>query len=522
MGSVSHLVLFLRTPRKGVSMKQQQKRGVTRRLASLLVAFALGLLGVLGVAGTAQAATGNMLPPFDIGTTWTICRGYDYASHTGTSEYGIDLTGSGCDNSAAGRTVRAPMDGTVAYYQASYGNLCVNMADGRSYTLTHISSSITGGTVTAGQAVGAVGAAGDYNNGGVAHIHFEIWGAPNCYNSSVIPFDATSNAQICGAPDLTPVGPDGLNNGTWSGTVFTGESCGGTNTFQAAFQANSGNLYTFDSSSGTANTQQGMASGTSPAITSVSGGHEEAFQASNGYLYVWGAAASGNTQLGMASGTSPAAATQSDGSYVVAFQANTGDLWIYRSSGAYDTGQGMMQGTSPAIAASPNGGFRVAFQANTGVMYTYDSASGSLSTGEGMMQGTSPSIAALAGGGYEESFQANTGNLFVWGDGGSYDTQQGMAAHTSPAIAASPAGTFQVAFQANTGNLFTFSSVNGTTNTGQGMASGTSSAIVGLAAGGGYEESFQANSGNMFLWGDDGKYDTQQGIASGASPSISR
>ncbi len=197
------------------------------RLASLLVAFALGLLGVVGLAAPASAATGNILPPFDIGTTWTICRGYDYASHTGTSEYGIDLTGSGCDNSAAGRTVRAPIDGTVAYYQVSYGNLCVNTAGGRSYTLTHISSGISSGTVVAGQAVGTVGAAGDYNNNGVAHIHFQIWGSPNCYNNSVIPFDSTNNTQICGAPDLTPTGgTDGFNNGMWSGTVFTGQSCG--------------------------------------------------------------------------------------------------------------------------------------------------------------------------------------------------------------------------------------------------------------------------------------------------------
>jgi hypothetical protein len=74
--------------------------------------------------------------------------------------------------------------------------------------------------------VGSVAPAGTRNDGGVAHIHFEIWAAPNCYNSSVIPFDAAHGAQICGAPDLTVSGPNGGNNGTWSNTWFTGQSCG--------------------------------------------------------------------------------------------------------------------------------------------------------------------------------------------------------------------------------------------------------------------------------------------------------
>ncbi|WP_214110754.1 VCBS repeat domain-containing M23 family metallopeptidase [Acrocarpospora catenulata] len=173
----------------------------------------------------AKAATGDILPPFDLGQTWNICQGYNGpVSHTGTSEYGLDLTGAGCNNSAAGRNVRAPIGGTVSYYQASYGNLCVNIAGGRSYTLTHIDSSITSGSVTAGQLVGTVAAAGNRGNNNLAHIHFQMWGASNCYNSSVIPFDTAHGTRICGAPDLTPTGPNG-GNGTWSGTSFTGADC---------------------------------------------------------------------------------------------------------------------------------------------------------------------------------------------------------------------------------------------------------------------------------------------------------
>ena len=178
------------------------------------------------MAAPASAADGNILPPFNVGESWTICRGYNYASHTGTSSYGIDLTGSGCDNSASGRTVRAPISGSIYYYQASYGNLCVNIADGRSYTLTHIDSSLTSGSVSAGQAVGNVAAPGNRGNAGVSHIHFEIWDTPNCYSSSGIPFDSAHGTRICGAPDLTASGPNWYSNGTWSGTNFAGQNCG--------------------------------------------------------------------------------------------------------------------------------------------------------------------------------------------------------------------------------------------------------------------------------------------------------
>ncbi|HSX00354.1 MAG TPA: VCBS repeat domain-containing M23 family metallopeptidase [Patescibacteria group bacterium] len=172
-----------------------------------------------------SAAAGDILPPFTTGETWCIYQGYSSGTHVGTSQYGLDLTDSSCSTTgAAGKTVRAPISGTLAYpYQSAYGNLCVNIAGGRSYTLTHINSSITG-SVTAGQIVGTVGSAGSYNNNNVAHIHFEIWSSPNCYNSSVIPFDAAHSARICGAADLTASGPSG--NGIWGGTTITGDSCG--------------------------------------------------------------------------------------------------------------------------------------------------------------------------------------------------------------------------------------------------------------------------------------------------------
>jgi hypothetical protein len=202
------------------------------RLRATLLTLGLVLMGVVGVAAPAQAsAPGDIRPPFTFGEQWYICQGYNNAAvtHTGTSAYGLDLTGSpNCGNGASGRTVIAPISGSVYYYQAAYGNLCVNIAGGRSYTLTHINSSVTSGTVFAGQNVGTVAAAvlsGPPNNGNVAHIHFQLWDTANCYSSSGIPFDSAHGARICGAPDLTATGPSG-GNGTWSGTTFTGDSCG--------------------------------------------------------------------------------------------------------------------------------------------------------------------------------------------------------------------------------------------------------------------------------------------------------
>jgi len=121
------------------------------------------------------------------------------------------------------------MGGTIAYYQSTYGNLCLNVDGGKSITLTHIDSTLTSGTVTAGQLVGTVAAPGQRGNNGVAHIHFQMWSTSNCYSSSGIPFDSANNARICGAPDLAASGPAGTGNGTWSGTSFTGVGCGGGN-----------------------------------------------------------------------------------------------------------------------------------------------------------------------------------------------------------------------------------------------------------------------------------------------------
>ena len=302
---------------------------------------------------------------------------------------------------------------------------------------------------------------------------------------------------------------------------------GSSNAYRAAFQTNTGNLYTFDSSSGTSATTQGLSSDTSPAITKVSSGYEEAFRAANGDLFVYGSNSSGDTLQGMQRGTSPSiAALPTSANFEVAFQANNGDLYIYSSAtgsaintglgmadwsspsiaalsgggyqtafqaagsgdlyvygteGTYNTQQGMMAGMSPSIAAaSSNNNFRVAFDVvGSGDLYTFDSVTGTSATNLGLASGTSPAIAALSIGGYEVVFQAaGTNYLYVDGPNGAANTQQGMMPYTNPSIIGLSGGTFEAAFQANNGYLFLYSSAaGGAVNTLQGMLNGTSPGI---------------------------------------------
>jgi hypothetical protein len=161
--------------------------------------------------------------------------------------------------------------------------------------------------------------------------------------------------------------------------------------------------------------------------------YEVAFQANTGNLWTVGADNVGDRRLGMMPGTSPSIAALPWGDYVVAFQANTGNLWTVDFVRASDWKLGMMAGTSPSIAALPGGDYVVAFQANTSNLWTVG-ADNVGDRGLGMMAGTSPSIVALPGGDYEVAFQANTGNLWTVGADDVGDWQLGMMTGTSPSI----------------------------------------------------------------------------------------
>lgn len=197
---------------------------IANHLLVLVIAAATCVVSV-GWNAPSSAAAGNILSPFTVGEQWYVFQGYSSGTHINTSQYGLDLTIGTSTTSTAGKTVRAPMAGTIYYWQASYGNLCVNTPNGRSYTMTHINASRTSGAVSAGEALGTVAAAGQAGNNNVAHLHFEFWSGPGCYDQSTpIPLDAAHGTRMCGAPDFTASGPN-AGNGTWSKTYFTAQSC---------------------------------------------------------------------------------------------------------------------------------------------------------------------------------------------------------------------------------------------------------------------------------------------------------
>ena len=146
--------------------------------------------------------------------------------------------------------------------------------------------------------------------------------------------------------------------------------------YQIAFQANTGDLWTRTSSLGSPwsnvvykDTGLGMKAGTSPSVVAqATGGFQIAFQANTGILWTDGVAGRYKLFYGMDPASSPVLAvsigsTPSDTSDFFAFQANTHHLWFVRwdfefgatSPGTEDadTGLGMVPGTSPGMAGAP-------------------------------------------------------------------------------------------------------------------------------------------------------------------------
>lgn len=198
---------------------------------AILAGFAAMLI-VITSFSSVNAAPGNMLAPFDLGTEWNVCQGYDNTrgTHTGTSKLSLDLTGSGCDSSVSGKPVRSPLNGTVSWYAPSSGSLCVSALDGRSIMMTHIDSAIAQySQVQPGEVIGTVAAQGQRQNNGVSHLHLQAWSSTACSNSNnQVPFDSAFGMRICGAPDLPAIGPNTFNNGIWGSTKFKGEACDST------------------------------------------------------------------------------------------------------------------------------------------------------------------------------------------------------------------------------------------------------------------------------------------------------
>lgn len=169
--------------------------------------------------------------PFDSGTRWHICQGYNNTAgtHSGSSAISLDITGGpNCDSSAAGANVRSPLSGTVSWYVEASGSMCITAnGSNRSVMLTHIDDSVTRGTtVSAGSIIGKIAAPHQRQNNGSAHLHIQAWPRSNCSPAGQsVPFSKANNMKICGAPDMPLNGPHIPGIGTWGRTVFTARSC---------------------------------------------------------------------------------------------------------------------------------------------------------------------------------------------------------------------------------------------------------------------------------------------------------
>jgi hypothetical protein len=293
----------------------------------------------------------------------------------------------------------------------------------------------------------------------------------------------------------------------------------------SVFQSNGGNLYYYTPSGGGVNTSQGMATGTSPSVTTADDGSwTAAFQNNGNNLYTYtSAGTSTNRSQGMKAGTSPSITMLSNGTWVIAFQANSGNLYTYTSGGtSTNTGQGMAPGTSPSITATGSGGWTIAFQANNNNLYTYTSGGTSTNTSQGMKASTSPSITTLTSGATETAFQNNGGNLYTYTGSTATNTSQGMDTSSSPSICWTTAGGWVAAFQSNGHVLFTYTSSATSNNTSQGMESGTSPSIASFSSGYATGMAFEANNTDLYNYTSyGGVVSTALGMSTTTSPGIS-
>ncbi|RYF29685.1 MAG: M23 family metallopeptidase [Chloroflexi bacterium] len=223
-----------------------------KKIVQYTLIFALiTSLASIATPSSANAAPGNIESPFDAGSAWNICQGYNNSrgTHTGTSSISLDISGGpNCDNSASGRNIRAPFSGTVAWYVSGSGSVCLNSLSGISVMLTHINGAVSqGASVTVGQIVGTIAAPGQKQNNGVSHLHIQAWSRTGCTDDTKrITFDDANNAHMCGAPNMTLSG-SGWNYEGMSYTVKSLTSCSANESVYRFYsQQLKTHLYTID------------------------------------------------------------------------------------------------------------------------------------------------------------------------------------------------------------------------------------------------------------------------------------
>ena len=201
-----------------------------KRIISALVVTIVSTFSFYPTIATALSSY-ELQSPFEQGTRWYVCQGYDNTSgsHTGSSQISLDFTGSqNCGSSAAGSNVFSPFKGVVSWYAEPSGSLCITETGAqRSVMLTHINSShTTGMSVNDGDLVGHIAGAGFKQNNGSAHLHLQVWNGARCTSPAQnVPLAKSSSMKICGAPDMPIDGPRQPGVGIWGGVTFAAKQC---------------------------------------------------------------------------------------------------------------------------------------------------------------------------------------------------------------------------------------------------------------------------------------------------------
>lgn len=167
----------------------------------------------------------RLIPPFSVGETWYVCRGYNIDSHLHEAEidlsYSQDSLGSdpnsiGCNpntsNASTRRLVRSPGSGVIRsdnyLIPNSADHVCINLDGLGSTYIGHIDHEPANGfpapgdRVNAGDVIGSVNPAGVYSNNGYAHIHIHMYSAKNCDANFHVPFEDQRGTRLSCTPDL--------------------------------------------------------------------------------------------------------------------------------------------------------------------------------------------------------------------------------------------------------------------------------------------------------------------------------
>ena len=202
----------------------------TQHLTVLIRALTVLLLILLISPTNVDADHSNLKMPFQPGPTWRIMSGYhNTSSHEGYELYSLDLARD--DNQTTEQSVVAGASGTVAWIDADYGCVSIDLQDNYYLMTCHVlgvSAFSHGQSITQGQVLGTVGPAGQVGNNGTPHIHLTLYSALNWRAPSnertPIPFENAHGSKLDGH-DFPPNG----QISQWARTTGLQSTNGGTN-----------------------------------------------------------------------------------------------------------------------------------------------------------------------------------------------------------------------------------------------------------------------------------------------------